>query len=86
MTEKKLEFANNIWVKKFPSKTMGDWISVSIKKENGEYHSYKFFPQKQQKKPNVYTEYYGVVDDWKPVKKEENITNAEQIGDDSIPF
>ena len=72
----KKEFVNGIYVKKFPSQ-YGDMIAISIKNEDGTYSNYKFF-QKREQKNEKYTEYYGVVDNWKPEKKEEDIVKFEE--------
>ena len=42
--------------------------------------NYKFYPKKEQKS-DKYIEFYGVVSDWKPTKKQD-----EFIDDDQIPF
>lgn len=79
MTEK--QYAQGIYIKKFTNQ-YGDWLSVSIKNDKGEYDRYKFFPKKEQKS-DKYIEFYGVVDDWKPDKTE---SAEEQIDDSEIPF
>lgn len=84
MTEEKKEFANGIFVKKFQGK-YGDIIAISIKKPDGTYDNYKFYPKKEQKN-DKYVDFYGVVDTWQPKKEEENITNADKIDVDEIPF
>lgn len=70
------EYAQGIYVKKFANQ-YGDWISVSIKNDKGEYDSYKFYPKKEQKS-DKYIDFYGVKDYWKPTKKQDDI--------DEIPY
>lgn len=74
------EYANGIYIKKFTNQ-YGDWIALTIKKDNGEYESYKFYPKKEQKS-DKYVEFYGVKDNWKPTKKQSD----ELIGEEEIPF
>lgn len=71
------EYAQGIFVKKFTNQ-YGDWISIAIKNDNGEYDRYKFYPKKEQKS-DKYIDFYGVVDDWKPIKNE-------TLGDEEIPY
>ena len=58
------QYANGIYIKKFTGQ-YGDWLSVAIKKPDGGYDNYKFYPKKEQKS-DKYVEFYGVVDTWKP--------------------
>lgn len=76
------QFVNGIYVKKFTNQ-YGDWISLAIKKDNGEYNRYKFFPKKEQKN-DKYIEFYGVVDEWKPNKT--NDTAIDDVDMDEIPY
>lgn len=75
------EYAQGIYIKKFTNQ-YGDWISVSIKNDKGGYDNYKFYPKKEQKS-DKYTEFYGVVDDWKPTKSK---AVEEVIDEEIIPF
>ena len=82
MSEK--EYAKGIYIKKFTNQ-YGDWLSVSIK-EGETYKNYKFYPKKEQKN-DKYIEFYGVVDDWKPDKKEEKTEeNIVKFGEEEIPW
>ena len=79
MTEK--QYAQGIYIKKF-NVQYGEWLAVSIK--DGEtYKNYKFYPKKEQKNEK-YIEFYGVVSDWQPEKKEDE--NIVKIKDKEIPF
>lgn len=89
MSEEKKEYAKGIYIKKLEGK-YGEWLSVSIKKADGSYDNYKFYPKKEQKS-DKYTEFYGVFDNnFKSEKKEEesSLTNANDIiiGEDEVPF
>lgn len=75
------QYAKGIYIKKFTNQ-YGDWLSVAIKKPDGTYDNYKFYPKKEQKN-DKYIEFYGVVDDYKPEKKDENIV---KFGEQEIPF
>lgn len=66
MTEK--EFAKGIYIKKFTNQ-YGDWLFVSIKRADGGYDNYKFYPKKEQKNDN-FIDFYGVVDCYNPQAKE----------------
>lgn len=78
MSEK--EYAKGIYVKKFNGQ-YGEWLSVSIKVGENEYKNFKFYPKREQKN-DKYIEFYGVVDDWKPQKQEQETI----IDEDEIPF
>ena len=53
---------------------------LEILKENGKYVNFILGYNKEKDK------YYMKIDNWKPEKKEENITNAYEIEVDEIPF
>lgn len=80
MSEK--NYAQGIYIKKFTGE-YGDWLSVAIKNSKGGYDNYKFYPKKEQKS-DKYIEFYGLVDDWKPTKKDEDIVKFDDT--EEIPF
>lgn len=58
-----VEFAQGIYVKR-KENDHGGFISLSIKREDGGYDKYTFFPKKKQESED-YIEYYGIVNNFK---------------------
>ncbi len=61
------QFANGIFVKRKET-ARGDLILISIRRPEGGYDKYVFYPKKEQK-DDRYIEYYGFVDNYKGEQK-----------------
>lgn len=58
-----VEFAQGIYIKRKENES-GGYIALSIRREDGGYDKYTFFPKKKQEREG-YIDYYGIVNNFK---------------------